>query len=149
LLVRIRDSRDERAWGQFVDIYAPLIHGYGRKCGLQEVDAADVTQEVLGVVSRAVRTLDYDPRRGSFRGWLFTIVRNRVRNMLTRAPRERGTGDTGAHDLLREHPDRTEDPDAAWEQEYQRHLFACTAKCVHGRVQDSTWAGVLADRGGG
>jgi RNA polymerase sigma-70 factor (ECF subfamily) len=140
LLVRIRDSRDAQAWGQFVDIYAPLIHGYVRKHGLQEADAADLTQEVLGVVSRSIRTLDYDPRRGSFRGWLFTIVRNRVRNLLTRRrPHEQGTGDTGAHNLLREQPDRTQDPDAVWEQEYERQLFACAAKCIQGRVQDSTW----------
>ena len=42
LLMRIRDHRDERAWSQFVEIYAPLIDGYGRKHGLQAADAADL-----------------------------------------------------------------------------------------------------------
>jgi len=38
LLVRIRDSRDAQAWCQFVDLYAPLIHGFARKHGLQDAD---------------------------------------------------------------------------------------------------------------
>jgi RNA polymerase sigma-70 factor (ECF subfamily) len=140
LLVRIRDSRDAQAWCQFVDLYAPLIHGFGRKHGLQDADAADLTQEVLGIVARSIQKLDYDPRRGSFRGWLFTIVRNRVRNFLSRRrPYDQGSGDTGAHDLLQEQPDRAEGPDGCWEQDYERQLFACAAKYVQRRVHDWTW----------
>src|ERR1700730_3538749 len=78
LLVRLRDARDERAWSQFVDLYAPLVSGYARRHGLKDADAADLMQGVLRSVAIAVRRLDYDPRRGSFRGWLFTIVRNQL-----------------------------------------------------------------------
>jgi len=140
LLVRIRDSRDAQAWCQFVDLYAPLIHGFGRKHGLQDADAADLTQEVLAIVARSVQKLEYDSRRGSFRGWLFTIVRNRVRNFLTRRrPYEQGTGDTGAHNLLKEQPDTGEVTDDSWEQDYERRLFACAAQYVRGHVHDWTW----------
>jgi RNA polymerase sigma factor (sigma-70 family) len=140
LLVRIRDSQDAQAWCQFVDLYAPLIHGFARKHGLQDADAADLTQDVLATVARSVQKLEYDSRRGSFRGWLFTIVRNRVYNFLTRRrPYEQGSGDTGAHNLLRQHADPAEAPDAAWENEYQRHLFACAASVVQQQVHDGTW----------
>jgi len=140
LLVRIRDSRDGQAWCQFVDLYAPLIHGFARKHGLQDADAADLTQEVLGVVARSIQKLEYDPQRGSFRGWLFTIVRNRLRNFLSRRrPYEQGSGDTGAHNLLQELPDSGDHPDTTWEDEYQRQLFACAAKYVQVRVHDWTW----------
>jgi RNA polymerase sigma factor (sigma-70 family) len=140
LLVRIRDSRDAQAWCQFVDLYAPLIHGFARKHGLQDADAADLTQDVLGVVARSIQKLEYDPRRGTFRSWLFTIVRNRVRNFLTRRrPYEQGSGDTGTHNLLEEQPDPSEAPDAGWEDHYHRQLFACAAKLVQARVHESTW----------
>jgi RNA polymerase sigma-70 factor (ECF subfamily) len=140
LLVRIRDCRDAQAWRQFVELYAPLIHGFARKRGLQDADAADLTQEVLGIVSRSVQKLEYDPQRGAFRGWLFTIVRNRVRNFVTRRrPYEQGSGDTGALDLLLEQPDAAENPDAAWEEQYQKQLFTCAAKHVQARVNDRTW----------
>src|SRR5207245_5257494 len=80
LLVRLRDARDELAWSQFVEIYAPLVYGFARKHGLQDADAADVTQDVLRSVAGAAKKLEYDPQRGSFRGWLFTVVRNRLRD---------------------------------------------------------------------
>ena len=54
LLIRIRDSADFESWSRFVDIYAPLIHDFARKKGLQEADAADVTQDVLRQVQPAV-----------------------------------------------------------------------------------------------
>src|SRR5690242_3517340 len=78
LLVRLRDPRDGAAWTEFVELYAPLVYGYARKQGLQDADAADLSQEVLGGVARSIGRLEYDPRRGSFRNWLFTIVRRRL-----------------------------------------------------------------------
>ena len=59
---------------------APVIYGFARKRGLQDADAADLMQEVLRSVSTAAQRLDYDPNRGSFRGWLFTVTRNKVYN---------------------------------------------------------------------
>jgi DNA-directed RNA polymerase specialized sigma24 family protein len=83
LLVRLRDSQDNPAWTEFVEVYAPVLHGFACKQKLQDVDAADRTQEVLRAAARAIERLDYDPERGSFRGWLFTNVRNKLRNFLT------------------------------------------------------------------
>src|SRR5271155_3369519 len=80
LLIRLRDHQDHQAWAQFVEVYAPFIYGYLRKRGLQDADAADLTQTCLRQVATHVGRLEHDPRRGTFRGWLFTIVRNRLRN---------------------------------------------------------------------
>src|SRR2546430_17610403 len=78
LLVRLRDPRDGRAWSEFVDLYAPLVYRFGCKQGLQDADAADLSQEALRAVAGAIGRLDYDPERGSVRGWLFTIGPNRL-----------------------------------------------------------------------
>ncbi len=140
LLVRLRDARDDGAWAQFVELYAPLVFGFARKHGLQDADAADLTQDVLQAVSRGIRTLDYDPRRGSFRGWLFTVVRNKLRNFLVTQNRPgRGTGDTGAQHRLEELPAREEDQSAWWDQEYERQVFAWAADEARGAFQVSTW----------
>src|SRR5437763_1051653 len=97
LLVRIRDSRDREAWSQFVDVYAPLVYGFARKRGLQDADAADLSQDVLRAVAGAAARFEYDPERGSFRGWLLTVVRNKLRNFLAaRARHHQGSGDTSA-----------------------------------------------------
>ena len=140
LLVRLRDAEDDKAWSQFVDLYAPLVFGLARRHGLQDADAADVTQEVLLAVSRGIRTLEYDPRRGSFRGWLFTVARNKLRNFLAVQNRPgRGTGDTDAQHRLRELPAREEDQAAWWDQEYERRVFAWATEQGRGYFQDSTW----------
>ena len=47
LLIRLRDPMDERAWGEFVEIYGPLVHRLARRRGLQDADAADLVQEVF------------------------------------------------------------------------------------------------------
>src|SRR5215213_1897943 len=80
LLVRLRDPRDEDAWRQFIDLYAPVVYGYARKQGLQDADAADLSQEVLSAVADSVGRLEYDPHRGAFRNWLFTLVRRKLSN---------------------------------------------------------------------
>src|SRR6516225_8690202 len=91
LLVRLRDPRDADAWGEFVDRYGPLLYGYLRKQGLQDADAADLSQEVLSAVAGAVGRLEYDPRRGAFRNWLFTVVRRKLITWRTSAAqRQRG-----------------------------------------------------------
>ena len=140
LLVRLRDARDDEAWTQFVEIYAPLVFGFARKHGLQDADAADLTQDVLQAVSGGIRRLDYDPRRGSFRGWLFTVVRNKLRNFLAAQKRPgRVTGDTDTQQRLQEVPAREEDQTDWWDQEYERRVFAWAAEQVRGAFQDSTW----------
>jgi RNA polymerase sigma-70 factor (ECF subfamily) len=140
LLVRLRDTGDRQAWGEFVDAYAPLVYGFARKHGLQDADAADLTQDILQAVSAAIGRLDYDPERGSFRGWLFTVVRRRLINALQRQRRGgQGGGGTSAQLLLEAVPAREDDHRALWEQEYEAGLFAWAADRVRGTVQDATW----------
>jgi RNA polymerase sigma factor (sigma-70 family) len=139
LLVRLRDPDDVDAWTEFVRLYASVIYGFARKRGLQDADAADLMQEVLRSVAGAVGRLDYDPRRGTFRGWLYSITRNKVYNFLEgRRRHPRGTGDTNAHQRLEEHPGREADADD-WDKEYERKAFAWAADRVRDEFQPSTW----------
>src|SRR6516162_10502521 len=101
LLLRLRDRRDAAAWDEFVDRYAPLVYGYLRKQGLQDADAADLSQDVLAAVAGAVGRLEYDPARGAFRNWLFTIVRRKLLNWrAAQANGSQASGDTAIHNLL-------------------------------------------------
>jgi RNA polymerase sigma-70 factor (ECF subfamily) len=139
LLLRIRDPRDGRAWGEFVEIYAPLVYGFARKQGLQSADAADLTQDVLRAVAGAAGRLDYDPGRGSFRGWLFTVVRNRLRNFLASRQRVGRRGVADGERVLAEWPAPEADESALWEREYEQRLFAWAVEQVRPTCQETTW----------
>jgi RNA polymerase sigma factor (sigma-70 family) len=139
LLVRIRDPRDREAWGQFVDIYAPLVYEMARRRGLQDADACDLTQEVLRSVSRAIGRLDYDRAKGTFRGWLFTVARNSVNTFLEAQRRlARGTGDPAVQDWLEDRPG-PEEESAVWDREYQERLLARAAEQVRPSFEANTW----------
>jgi RNA polymerase sigma-70 factor (ECF subfamily) len=140
LLLRVRNPRDHEAWTQFVHAYGPLIYGYARKQGLQDADAADLMQEALRVLAGAVRGLEYDPAKGSFRGWLFGVVRHQLLRFWSRRGRPgEGTGSTSEHVRLEEVPDPAGEGDAAWDEEYERRQFAWAAERVQAQVQPSTW----------
>ena len=140
LLVRLRDTQDREAWRQFVEVYAEVVYGFLRNRGLQDADAADVTQDVLQLVAAAIGRLDYDPCRGTFRGWLYTLTRHQLAKFLDRRKRQpQGTGDTEAHLRLDEQPGREPALDALWDQEYERHLFTWAVERVRGGFEESTW----------
>jgi RNA polymerase sigma-70 factor (ECF subfamily) len=138
LLVRLRDSADADAWRTFVDLYAPLVYALGRKNGLQDADAADLTQDVFGSVAAAVRSLQYDPRRGSFRGWFYTVARNRLLDFQRRHRLARGSGDSAVQAVLEAQP-APPAPDPDWDRDYERRVFAWAAERVQAEVHASTW----------
>lgn len=139
LLIRVRDSQDTEAWGQFVELYGPLIHAFGRQRDLQDADASDLTQIVLQAVAGAMKRFEYDPNRGSFRGWLLQVTRNQLHMYQTRHRRfPTGSGDTAAHELLEQQPAPEED-DELWNQEYQRRLFAWAAEKVRTASSAGAW----------
>jgi RNA polymerase sigma factor (sigma-70 family) len=74
LLLLLGNPTDAECWNNFVDRYAPKIYGWCRQRGLQEADAEDVTQEVLTQLVHKLRTFTYDPKKGTFRGWLKTLT---------------------------------------------------------------------------
>lgn len=136
LLLRIRDAQDRDAWLQFVDLYAPLVYRLARRRGLQDADAADLTQDVLQAVNRAAHRLEYDSERGSFRAWLFTVTRNKIHSFLAACKRRgRRQGDIN----LDEYPAREQEEKEFWEQEYEERLFDWACEQVRDSFQGNTW----------
>ncbi len=133
LLVRLRDPQDEGAWREFIDLYAPLIYGYARKQGLQDADAADLSQDVLTAVAGAIGRLEYDPARGAFRNWLFTVVRRKLLSW-RRAEKVR----PHAAEVPQQWP-APEVMEAEWEAEWERSRFAWACAQVRAEVNDATW----------
>ena len=141
LLVRLRDGTNHLAWQEFIALYSPVVYGFARKRGLQDADAADLMQDVMRSISSAIGRLDYDRSQGTFRGWLFTITRNKIFNHFSaRRIRPQASGDSTTSRLLDSQPD----PDSAdgadtWEMEYQRRLASMAMERIQSEFQAKTW----------
>jgi len=139
LVLRLRDPLDEAAWSEFVQIYRPMIYNLVRQKGFQDADAAELTQDVLLVVMRAVKRWEPDSR-GSFRGWLFTIARRLIINFLASpARRLTGSGRTSVLEFLLQQPGRNETESQFFDLELKRRLFEWAAERVKTRVEPATW----------
>jgi RNA polymerase sigma factor (sigma-70 family) len=142
LLLRLRDLEDEEAWSEFLQRYTPRIYQWCRRYNLQESDASDVTQEVLGKLLRAMRSFEYNPSKGSFRGWLKTVTNNAIRDFVSTLKHPgRGSGDTMMYRNLA----AIQDPDAlaalaeTIEAEAEQELLIEAESRVKLRVQPHTW----------
>ena len=139
LLVQLRDGSNHVAWQEFVQLYGPVVYGFARSRGLQDADAADLMQDVMRSVMKAIGRFDYDRHQGTFRGWLFTITRNKVFSFLSaRRIRPQAAGDSGTKRLLDNQPDASNDSDE-WELEYQRRVASVAMDRVKGEFQEKTW----------
>ena len=139
LLLRLRDQQDSAAWREFVELYAPLVYGYARKQGLQDADAADLCQDVVRAVLGSIGRLDYNPANGSFRNWLFTIVRRKLSNWrAARVNRTPASGDPRVLVLIEQTP-AVDAPEEEWEAEWQRRVFAWACTQVRAEVKEITW----------
>ena len=138
LIVRLKDRDDQEAWGEFLEIYRPLVYRLAVAKGLQHADAEDVAQQVFGSVAQAVTRWQPDEGRARFRTWLTTIAHNTIINALTRRPSDRASGDTAERDWLAAYA-----PDDAASQillmESRREIFQWAARRVRGEFEPRTW----------
>jgi RNA polymerase sigma-70 factor (ECF subfamily) len=146
LLVRIRDGRDGEAWAQFVEIYGPPIYEYGRRHGFQDADAADLTQEVLRAVAAAAATFAYNPGKGSFRSWLFTVARTKRIDLGARLARHpRASGDSAVGRRLEAVAEPLHDSEEAdWDRALRQSQFDWAVTQIRSEFQESTWQAFFA-----
>jgi RNA polymerase sigma-70 factor (ECF subfamily) len=133
LLERVRQRSDQEAWSRFVRLYTPLIFSWGRQCGLQPDDAADLTQDVLTVLLQKLPEFTYN-HHGSFRAWLRTVTLNQWRDRRKRIA-TRPLAGVGA-DL-----DEMAAPEASSleEAEYRQQLVSRALRLIQGDFQPTTW----------
>lgn len=107
--------------------------------GLQDADAADLAQIVLGRLLIAAPEFRYDPSRGQFRAWLFTITRRELLKMGQRAARQAAaSGGSEVRQILEQQPG-SDAEQADWDLEYHWHLFEWAARKVHAEFRAATW----------
>lgn len=134
LLRRLRDPADRDAWGTFALNYGKRIYTWCRRWNLQEADTEDVTQGLLVNIPTKMRSFQYDPKVGSFRAWLKTVVRHALADFV-RARQKLGKTSHAALESVEAEQDLIKELDERFERELLEEAMAR----VELRVSKPTW----------
>src|SRR5258708_36610594 len=119
-----------------------MVFGCSLRARLQPADAADVGQEVFAAVARGIQGFRHDREGDTFRGWLYTITRNKLRDRSS-PPGATGVGGSDAQQRLAEL--RAEEPDDAFsnseanEANEQKALCRRAIELVRSEFETHTW----------
>jgi RNA polymerase sigma-70 factor (ECF subfamily) len=145
LLMRLKDTRDQRSWQEFNDAYGRLIFGFARKAGLTESEAEEVVQETMISASRNLPEFRYDPKVCSFKTWLLNLSRWRVQDQFRKRLPTKATGAANPEDSDRTTTiERVADPasrqlDVIWDQEWQTTLLNTALARIKPQVNPKEW----------
>ena len=140
LLERAREH-DEHAWERLTALYAPLVYRVCRVANVAPHDAADVVQEVFTAASRSLGTFHRDQPGDSFRGWLLTVAKNKIRDHFRRrAKSPPAAGGTAMQLQIQQVPELT------WEKSGDGSQFDSDANLMRRAIDlvrddfaDKTW----------
>lgn len=125
-LIRRVQGAEPDAWRRLVHLYGPEVYAWARGAGLQTSDAADVVQEVFRSVATAIADFRRQESGDTFRGWLWTIARNKVRDhfreLKSRPTAVGGTDQQRRMEQIPEPADEPEDKPGAQTRISQRAL---------------------------
>lgn len=113
LLERAKEN-DPSAWERLTRLYGPDVYRWARQTGMQASDARDVVQEVFRAVARSLGTFRKERPGDAFRGWLWTVTRNKIRDHFNKQSAQ-PTAEGGSqaqqklHDLPAAAPDSAEE----------------------------------------
>jgi RNA polymerase sigma-70 factor, ECF subfamily len=139
LLERVKVN-EPAAWDRLVTLYAPLVFHWCRRWDLQDQDVADICQEVFQSVVANIASFRKERKGDTFRGWLRTIVRNKVHDHFRRLGREgRGVGGSDAQRRFAELPSAQPEQEAKAADVEEQALFRRALAMIRAEFEQRTW----------
>ncbi|MBI1902542.1 MAG: sigma-70 family RNA polymerase sigma factor [Planctomycetia bacterium] len=123
------------------DLYVPLVYSWAQRGGLQASDAADVVQEVFRVVAARIASFRGDRPGDSFRGWLWGITKNKLREHFRKTTfGEAAAGGTAALERLKSLAAGLPDDSSALDDASSRAFIMRKAmQAVRIEFEETTW----------
>lgn len=140
LLDRVK-AQDPEAWRRLTSLYTPIVYSWCRQNGLQAEDAGDIVQEVFRGDHRNIVTFRRDRPGDAFRGWMWSITRNKIRDHFRdEAGRPVAASGSEVQQRLQEIPD-AEPPSelTAGPTQGTNSLFDRGLELVKAEFEEKTW----------
>ena len=100
-LLHLVKANDAIGWDRLVKLFSPLVYHWCRSRGLDSQAAGDVCQEVFAAVSKSVGGFQRQNSKDTFRGWLWTITINKIRDYARKSKTQPAVvGGTDFHQVL-------------------------------------------------
>jgi RNA polymerase sigma-70 factor (ECF subfamily) len=117
-----------------------MVYNWCLRAGLQPADAADVGQEVFAAVARSIDGFRRDRLGDTFRGWLYVITRNKVRDWAA-ARHVVGVGGSDQQRRLAELPAEQPDESGASDDAVNERKALCrrAVECIRGEFEPRSW----------
>ena len=127
LLFRVKNQRDEKSWNEFVSYYKNYIYIVSRNMNLEHHDAEDILQRVLLKLWEKLPEFEYSTKKGTFRSFLCTIIRNMAIDLIRKKSRimEQSSGED--KDNLKKYIDQVSLPEIETIAEKEWKLFLANA----------------------
>jgi RNA polymerase sigma-70 factor (ECF subfamily) len=139
LLERVK-TQDPQGWRRLLALYGPLVYHWARQWGLQDQDASDIVQEVFHKVATHIGSFRRDRHGDSFRGWLWTITRNKVRDHYRAvAARREAVGGSELREQLEQVPELPAEERSMNKPDDDALLVRAAAELVRGEFEQRTW----------
>ncbi|MCA9218019.1 MAG: sigma-70 family RNA polymerase sigma factor [Planctomycetales bacterium] len=138
-LIQRAAQNEPYAWEQFVDLYAPLVHTWISQRRIEPNAAADIVQDVFSSVHRSLARFSHSG--GTFRGWLWTITRNKILDHARRESKQpHATGGSTAMCAIGNLIDESELPETEPTSDHQHaELIHRAVAQVQGEFAPKTW----------
>ncbi|MCA9050837.1 MAG: sigma-70 family RNA polymerase sigma factor [Planctomycetaceae bacterium] len=141
LLVRLRSSEESESWNRLMELYGPLLRTWLRKYDVQDNDAEDLMQDVLLAVSKDLSGFDHNGRPGAFRGWLKTILINRLRKFWrTRDRRPQARTDSDIDARLDQLDDPRSELSQIWNRDHDQYVLRQLLALAEPHFAPQTWS---------
>lgn len=137
LLLRIRDTANSTAWGEFAAIYDPVVRRYAARCGVPQADIDDLVQDTLLAVAQLIGQFDYDRAKGHFRSWLRSVAHRRILRWLS-GERKAPIVPEDSQLVANVH-DSDADLDKYWHQQWRRRVLAWTLENAQRHFEPRTF----------
>ena len=129
---------DPDSWSRLVSTFGPIVYRWCRSSGVSESDASDLVQDVFASVARGISRFEREKTEGSFRSWLATITRNRVRDHFRRqANRHTAEGGTEALTRLQQQADSLDSSICG--DSIDSPLIRRALETVRAEFEETTW----------
>jgi RNA polymerase sigma factor (sigma-70 family) len=135
--LKLEEVSQER-WQEFEQVYKPLLVFWMKKKNVPASAKDEVLQECWISAFKAIGKFERDSDKGSFRGWLRTIVHRRVADYFRSLPKDQTVPQEWLNDIVT--PEQMDAEELEEEKEALREIEARALSVVRGSIKnENTW----------